>query len=279
MFAASHIASKKGSRSTSVFAGLIVSLTMGAIVVGSIALTRLPSSFPAEGIFAMVASGVFAPALARAAAIAAIDRLGPSTSVPIQASSYPLLAVLGALLLLEEPIGGVRLLGCGSIVAGVWLLARPRTIHLGEAFSRRSLRAGVLLAVLAGLSKGVADIVRKSALNLMPHATFGAAVGLATAAIAWVIAALLVPPIRSRVRFGDGAPWFALGGLLAGAAVLAQFHALRTGDVSVVSPIVAAQPIFVLLLSAAFLKDVETITRRTVTGVVLGVMGTALVSL
>ena len=69
-----------------------------------------------------------------------------------------------------------------------------------------------------------------------------------------------------------GASWFALTGLLNGAAVLSLYIALNAGPVYLVSPIVATYPLFTLALSAAFLRH-EQLTRRLLAGVVLTVAG------
>ena len=279
MFAGSHVVSKKGTQTTSVIAGLIISLATGTLILGVATLTRLPTSLSGKGVAVIAASGILAPALARGAAIAGIDRLGPSTSVPIQCGTYPLLAVLGAIVILHEPVSGLRFAGVVAIVVGVWLLSRPAEEPKRDSTRRLFRRPGVMFPIAAGLAKGSADIVRKTGLDLVPHATFGAALGLATALTVWLVATALLPPVRSKISFGSGTPWFVLGGSFAGLAVLLQFHALQNGDVSTVSPIVASQPIIVLLFSAVFLRGLERVNLRIALGVAGVVVGTILVSL
>lgn len=279
MFAGSHVVSKKGTQTTSVIAGLIISLATGTLILGVATLTRLPASLSGKGVAVIPASGILAPALARGAAIAGIDRLGPSTSVPIQGGTYPLLAVLGAIVILHEPVSGLRLAGVVAIVVGVWLLSRPTEEPKRDSTRRLFRRPGVMFPIAAGLAKGSADIVRKTGLDLVPHATFGAALGLATAVTVRLVAAALLPPVRRKISFGSGTPWFVLGGSFAGLAVLLRFHALQNGDVSTVSPIVASQPVIVLLLSAVFLKELERVNLRIALGVAGVVVGTVLVSL
>lgn len=49
MFAGSHVVSKKGTQTTSVIAGLIISLATGTLILGVAALTRLPTSLSGKG--------------------------------------------------------------------------------------------------------------------------------------------------------------------------------------------------------------------------------------
>lgn len=201
MFAALHVVSKKGTQTTSVIAGLIISLATGMLILGVAAFTRLPTSLSGKGVAVIAASGILAPALARGAAIAGIDHLGPSISVPIQGGTYPLLAVLGAIIVLQEPVGGLRFAGVVAIAVGILLLSRPDEDRKRDVTRRWFFRPGVMFPIAAGLAKGSADVVRKSGLDLVPHATFGAAVGLATAVTVWLIAAALAKPVRRKITF------------------------------------------------------------------------------
>jgi uncharacterized membrane protein len=64
-----------------------------------------------------------------------------------------------------------------------------------------------------------------------------------------------------------------------GSAILFLFHALDRADVSLVAPLVATQPLFVLLLSALILRHLERRERSTVLASLVVVGGTILVSL
>jgi uncharacterized membrane protein len=60
--------------------------------------------------------------------------------------------------------------------------------------------------------------------------------------------------------------------------MLLAYAALGSGELSVISPIIATQPVWVLFLSALFMRDVETITAGAIVGTVLAMIGTILVS-
>ncbi|MFN2490700.1 MAG: EamA family transporter [Actinomycetota bacterium] len=116
-FAGSHIASKRGVESTSVVAGDLISLATGWLLLLVATTTRLPSEVSLSSVAILAAAGLLAPAIARASAIAGIDRLGPSVSVPVQASIYPLFAIVGAALLLSESVGALSVVLGGILVA------------------------------------------------------------------------------------------------------------------------------------------------------------------
>lgn len=238
-----------------------------------------PTTTLLTAVLVIGASGVLAPALARAAAVKGVERLGPSVSISIQGSVYPLFAVVGATLFLGEIPPRTRIVGAILVAIGLWNLSRGRRATAVQQGAVRALPGSVAYPVAAGMTKGLADILRKRGLEMMPYATFGSFVGVTAALFAWLIAASASGPVRRRIIFGRGVAWFALGGTLAGAAVLAQFHALDRGDVSVVSPIVASQPLIVMLLSSLLLRGVDRITTRVVLAGAIIVAGTILVSL
>lgn len=70
-----------------------------------------------------------------------------------------------------------------------------------------------------------------------------------------------------------------LSGFAAGGGVLSIFLALSRAPVTVVSPVAAVTPLMTLVLSAIFLRGLERITRRLVTGALLVLAGVILVIL
>lgn len=289
-FAGSHVVSKRGVDTTSVVAGLLISLAAGWLLLLAATLVDLPPAPSAGAVMVFAASGLLAPAVGRAAALSGVLRLGPSRSVPVQTSVYPLFAVAGAMVILGEDLTVSRIAGTFAIVAGILLLARrPRAADQlaepgtdGETVRRvrRSpkVSAAVLFPVLAGIAYGASDLVRKEGVVGFPHPAFGAFVAFSAALLAWSVAVAVVPSMRRRVSVGPSAPWFVASGVLASTAVLVQFHALELADVSLVSPIVAAQPLVVFALSAALLRGFERITLPVIAGGLAAVAGVILVS-
>ena len=286
LFAGSHIASKRGVATTSVVGGLLISLSVGLLTLLAAVLLDQPSMDSLGAVSVFAAAGFFGPGLGRAGSVVGVHLLGPSISVPIHGSAYPLCAVAGAAVFLHEGVDVLRAGGCVAIVVGVWVLSR----HGGEPAApdldgipeqnagRSAFRSGLIFPLAAGIGYGVADIIRKEGLQVLPEPAFGAFIGVAAALLGWLTGLAISPALRARLIWGRTAGWFAASGFMASLALLAQFHALRRGDVSVVSPIVAAQPLAVLLLSVLFLGGIERVTARVVTGAGVVVLGTGLLS-
>lgn len=279
LFAASHIASKRGVQDTSVTSGLLISLLTGWVVLIAAVLLDPPGAISPSAVATLAVSGAIAPALGRAGAIAGVDRLGPSRSVPVQASVYPFFAVGAASVVLGEALGVAQAVGVAAIVVGVWLIssgggqrsAPDLCTPPSDDPPGRLPNAAFAFPVIAGLAYGGGDIIRKQALERQPDPTFGALIAVGVAALLWSFAAVAIPQVRSRLKVGRQARWFALSGVLTSGALLSQFHALGKGDVSIVSPIVAAQPLAVFALSAVFLKGLEGLERLTATTIAGGV--------
>jgi uncharacterized membrane protein len=73
--------------------------------------------------------------------------------------------------------------------------------------------------------------------------------------------------------------WLVAAGFCFAGGLLAVFAALEDGAVSAIGPIIAAQPLAIVLLSWLLLHDIERITWRMVVGaalVVAGVIGIAI---
>jgi uncharacterized membrane protein len=73
------------------------------------------------------------------------------------------------------------------------------------------------------------------------------------------------------------AAWLFAAGFINTAAMLSVFYALSHGKVVIVEPLVSSNPVLTLLFTAIFLRDVEVLSLRVITGGLLTVIGTVLV--
>jgi uncharacterized membrane protein len=101
----------------------------------------------------------------------------------------------------------------------------------------------------------------------------GTAINLTAAVIAF--SALMLASGHRGIYACRGRPLahFIFAGLTENAGVFLTIVALSFGAVSVVIPLTATTPIFVLVLAHFFLKGVEVITARVVAGTLLIVLG------
>ena len=77
---------------------------------------------------------------------------------------------------------------------------------------------------------------------------------------------------------GRSLAYFAAAGVAENVAVFLTVVALGLGTVSVVTPLTATMPIFVLFMTFAFLRGVERLTTRIVLGTILIVLGVYLIT-
>ncbi len=287
-FAAAAVSSKRGLQHISTLGGFAISLPAGLLVAAAIAAFRIPEAFPLRALVFLFLAGLFGSAVGRLLAIAGLRRLDTGVYIPLQTSTHPLIGVVGGVVLFGERIGLQRALGAVAIVAGIWVLTRSDapTDLIGEAETPTTTRTrvrshpglAVLFPVGAGLAFGGADIVTKEAMTSLPNPHFGAAVAILGSCVVWGALLGASPALRAQTTFGPGKRWFALHGAFAALAIMCSYAALERGDVSVVSPIIASQPCWVLVLSAVFLRRIETVTRRAILGSLLVVAGAVLVS-
>jgi drug/metabolite transporter (DMT)-like permease len=210
-------------------------------------------------------AGLIAPGGSQILFTLAIRAAGPSrTSVLV--GTAPLVSVAIALVLLDEPLRPVLVAGALLVVAGGLLLvgerARPESFRLvGYAFA---LAATVLFATRDNL-------LRWLSLDTETPPEVAAAVTLGSGMLVVVGYALL----RARPSLA-GARDFGLAGIFFGLSYLALFEAYYRGRVTVVSPLVATESLWGVLLSAFLIGRSELIGRHLVGGAALIVVGAML---
>jgi len=72
--------------------------------------------------------------------------------------------------------------------------------------------------------------------------------------------------------------WFLSAGITVSLAMICIYYALDLGKVSVVIPISSTGPLFSLILTAIFLRDVERVTLRVVVSAAMIVGGVLMIS-
>lgn len=285
-FGAGHVALRRGLVETTVVAGVLVGLVMAAAVIGVVVAFDSPHRFDLTGAVLFGVAGLTAQGIAAWTTTAGVRKLGPSIAAPITQSTRVLLAVAGALLFLNESLTLQRVIGLVAIIVGGSVLSRSKSNDElnGSELSRTTrdrhvLRPGIVYPLLAGTSYAASDVVVKDALSHMPDSQLGALIGVGAALIASTLVAFGVPSIRRGVRVGNDLPWAMLSGLLWGVALLSLFAAFDTGDVSVVTPVMGTQPLFVFVFSMMLLRRLERLRVWTILAGVGVVVGTVIISL
>ena len=222
-----------------------------------------------DGVWPFALAGLLGPGVSQLLFTLAVRDAGPSrTSVLV--GTAPLFSVAIALALLGEPFELTLVVGAVLIVLGGILLVgeRIRPEHfkpIGLAFA---LAATAIFAVRDNL-------LRWLAVDTDVPPALAASATLAAGA-ACVLAFTLATGSRAKLRL-PGARRFVVAGVLFGLSYVSLFEAYYRGRVTVVSPLVATESLWGVLLSALLLRRSEVIGARLVGGAALIVAGGALI--
>ncbi|MDG4763174.1 DMT family transporter [Solwaraspora sp. WMMD406] len=281
-YASSQVVSKLATRHGDVMSGLVVSLVAGAAALGVLCLATVDSwRIPASAVVLFVLAGVAGAGLGRLLMMRAVRDAGASVASPVLSSTQPVAATGFAVAFLgERPTAG-RLSMLVLVVAGLWLSARGGSANRGIAVLHTGpvdLVRLLIWPVAAGAALATSDLLRKAALDIHPDAALGAFLGVATATLGWLLVTAVREPGALRRR-PPAYGWFALHGVLTALAAFLLFLALRVGDLSLVAPIIAAQPVFVVMIGAVVLRNLEAVRTGTVVGALIVFGGIATSSL
>ena len=274
LFALHNIFTKKALRHSNPATGVISSLLINIIFLWTMALLIVPiSSITLASVLIFVGVGFFQPGLTRLLTYKGIDALGVALTDPIRAST-PLFSALLAILFLGEQVTLPIVVATFMIIAGIILLSwRASAVKLGG--SALYLWYPIAASALAGASQ----VVRKFGLAAVPHPFLAAAV---TATSSFVISLVTMRYIEKTDEpwqmNRDCFWWFLAAGVTISLGMTCIYYALDLGKVSVVIPISSTGPLFSLILTALFLRDVERVTLRIVISAGLIVGGVVLIS-
>lgn len=228
------------------------------------ALTAPLSQIAPAVVWPFVIAGLLAPGLARLLVYVGIDRIGAARSSAIMPVG-PFSAIVLAVVFLGERPSRSLLLGAACIVAGTILLSGQE--RGGRAWRRRDL----LFPLLGAIAFGLRDVISRWGLQTFPHPTVAAVVATMTSA---VLIAAFAGRRRAELRADRvGMGLLFLTGSFEAMGSLALWAALAVGNVSVVTPLAHAQPMFTVLLAAILLRDIEQVTWRVAVATPIMVAG------
>jgi uncharacterized membrane protein len=263
--AAATILIRQGLRGSDPYTGFWINCMVGVAGLWLCVLfTGGLGEISTRGVLLFAAAGLIGTIGGRLTRFLAISKVGASVSAAV-INLTPLIATIFAIVLLGERVTLPVIVGTVVIVTGTVLLS---VSGLSLGFKPWM----ILFPLAAATCFGIVQVIRKIALGgIGPVA--GTAVNLTTALIAFS-AIMIASNHRGiyKVR-GRALAMLILAGVAENLGVFLTIIALRHGAVSVVTPLTAAAPIFVLLFTPFFLKGVEVLTTRVVIGTVLIVAG------
>ena len=261
---------QRGLRRASFYAGFWINVTVGVVGLWSAVLLFVPrEQYDWRALPYFAFSGVMGTAAGRLFRVAAIEKVGAPVAASIS-NLAPLIATGLAIVLLGERVTVAILTGTLVVVLGTVLLSLSGK-HVG--FRARYL----VYPFLAATCFGTVQVARKAGLS-EAGPLFDAALNISAAMVAST--AFVVATGNWRALACDRASllYFIGAGATENFSVLLVIIALGFGEVSVVSPLAATAPLFVLLLAFLFPSGAQRLGWRVATGTVLIVLGVYLLT-
>ena len=225
-----------------------------------------------SAVWIFVVVGLFRPSVSANLAVAAMRYLGPTLSSSM-ASVSPLFAAAFGVFLLGEDLTWPTVLGTAGIIAAVVMMAR-RNAKITMGWPLWAL----FLPIGAALVRSIGHVLTKIGMADIPDPYFAGLVAFSVSSLV-VFAARRLRPSARRVPWRSGAPyWFVAGGVVIGIAVLCLNTALLAAPLIAVVPIVAASPIFTMLLSVLIFRR-EKLSPRIVLAVFMVVASVIFIAL
>jgi len=215
------------------------------------------------GMWVFLVNGLIHPLFSIYMAFEATKRMGPTVAATISATA-PLFATAGAVLFLSEHITIFLLLGTVGTVVGVMVLS-------WRDEGRREWPLWALILPLgAAVIRGSNHILGKFGLEMLPSPYVA---GLVSFTVSFIGSVLIY-----RLRIGSlpfflplkGLMWSGCAGALIAMGILNMYSALHCGRVVVVSPIIAAFPLFTFAFSLLFHQERFRLRMLVGVGLVMG---------
>jgi drug/metabolite transporter (DMT)-like permease len=272
-YALSFILSKRGMHHSTPITVTFVSLLVQTVALFTIVFTITGIPTTPLFVFAIFVIAGVLQAIVRQLTYIGIEKIGVARSGPIRAS-VPLWSAALAVFFLGEEMTAAIALGTVLVFGGIILISW-RADEGVKDFRRWYIIAPLLASILGG----VVYPLRRYALRFSYEPIyFGAVVGIVGLICTGIFIAL--PATKQTLVWNrQSLGYFTAGGVFESLGLLLVLYALTYGPVVVVTPLTATLPLWVVLGSKLFLRDLEKITPRIVIGAALVVAGTIAISL
>ncbi len=280
-FALSDVCLRNALRFTTPISACIAMMAVEWVGFTALALAGgLFSAFTLTGLLWFALAGFLNPVLFLAFYLLGIQRIGIARSAPLKGSS-PIFATAFAVAVMGERLTPFHYMGIGLVVTGVIIISTEKPKGSSTASGKLSgWWVGAVFPLLAGVSSGIASNIYKISMTHVPSPLLGSWVGVTEGLVLYPLLAFLFPrEDRFHIDLRRAWHWLVMGGLTAMVSLYGVFYAIRLGQVSIVFTLVQTSPLFVILLSILFLRQVERVTPRVIFGGLLTVGGSAWVIL
>ena len=267
LYASALVSARAGMRYSNPTTVTLVSILMQNLILWTaVLLTNGLPAVPAIGVLLFTIVGIFQLGV-RLLAYTGVNKIGASRSSALQSVS-PLVSATIAITILGEPTSLLITVGTFLVVGGIILISwKP------EQQLRDFRRWHLVLPIGAAFLTGINHPVRRYVLTMANEPLFFSAL-MGAVSLGGFLVYLAVSPQSHRLVWNRQAigPFLATG-LCETLSILFIITAISLGRVVVVVPIATSYPVWSLIQARIFLRDIESINWKIVTGILGVVVG------
>jgi len=266
-YASALVSARAGMRySTPTTVTLVSILIQNLLLWSAIFVTGGVHTVPLIGILLFTVVGIFQLGV-RLLAYTGVEKIGASRSSALQSVS-PLISAAIAVAILGEPTTLLIVLGTCLVVAGIVLISWKPERQLAN-FRRWHL----LLPIGAAFLTGINHPIRRYVLTMADEPLFFSALMGSVSLVGFLIYFAASRRSQRLVWNRKAIGPFLATGVCETMSILMIITAISMGRVVIVAPIAASYPVWSLIESAIFLRDVEPINGKIIMGIVSVVAG------
>ena len=264
------------SRKSNAFNVSILISFIGLVIIWPLAVSLTDfAEANLAGILYFALGGILTPGLVRLFYYSGLKNLGPSVNSSIF-SVYPLYSSLLAVFFLSEFLTLENWIGVVAVAAGVIFVEMSSRGNNGG--NNHAILKNWFFPILGGLTLGFSAILRKTALNLFNAPVLGIAVAYSFSFLPYVVIFVFHKPTRISLSLRKDLRLFWLAGVGQAIAWILSFYALSLETVSIVTPLLSVEPLFVAVFAFLYLRDQERLSLKLVASILVTVLGVILVT-
>jgi DME family drug/metabolite transporter len=279
-FSITNIILKKGM-AHSQHNGVWIITFINAVVLGFVLLAYLlisgkSQSITMTGLLLFAASGILINVIGRIMLYSGIRQIGSSKAVAIK-NSAPVFTLIFAIFIIKEQIGFWPWVGISLILIGLFLLG-IQFFREGIKFTKRS---GYMIALFAAVGFGLGQGLSKHAMFYLDNPYLGVFVGTSVALLCLTFIEGVKGSLISTVKscYTNVNKLYIWAGILTSFAHLFFYISVSYIHVSYSVAILAADPVFTVILSTFFLKKEESLSGVLILVAILVFIGAGIISI
>lgn len=279
-FGLSAVLVRKKLEESNFFSVAFVVTFIGNIILWPIALLSVNlKTFNFDAAIFFVVAGILAPGMARLFYYKGMEAVGVQVNAAVFAT-YPLYSSILAVLLLNETLILENWIGIICIIIGVVFI--ERSLGKPETKFEKISKKGLIFSLLTALVVALSYIARKHALNIYNEPLLGVAIGytlsLIVVTVGYKLTSTFTPTMRDPMFSDKDFRLFWKPSVCLSLAWFLAFYALSHERVSIITPLIQTEPLFVIFFAYLYLRELEHLSVKLVLGTALIVIGVTFIS-